>query len=205
MQRFRFLLVAPLVIALLAGCDVIFTWSPVSGLRGEPTPEEALASGDKEAMAEAYASIRDEAFSTTDGDLELLAAQLALELSGLPDVMTDLLAGDIDFADGLTPENEAALNDLIAALDASYVSDAAALYPEADGDGGDLDATDYLMGALAVLADVTVAEGGDVSDVSAGEVTGATDLLAGYLATADPGDPSYNLVNDLNNFLLGLV
>ena len=215
MERLRPLLVGAAILALLAGCDAIFTTNLFSWAQRDPAnmsldqrinyAEEALASGDPAAISDAYDAIKGDAAASTDGDLQLLAAQLALELSGLPDIMTDLLdPNGIDFAAGMTPANEAALEAVIAGLDAAYLAEAAAFYTQADGNQGSLDATDYLMGALAVLANVTIASGGDITPLVPGDVVVATDLLAGYLATADPADESYDIVNQLQTTLLGL-
>ena len=80
------------VLIVLIGCQAVFTFSPVSFLQRDPSKlsldqkktyaEDALASGDSDAMLAAYNAIKDDATGSTDGELNLLAAKLAMELSG---------------------------------------------------------------------------------------------------------------------------
>jgi hypothetical protein len=206
-------LIAAIALALLSGCDAIFTYSALSGLQRDPADmpldqrvkyaEDALASGDEGAIADAYDAIKDDAASSSDGDLQLLAGELALELSGINDAFDDLINMDLG---GTMAENETYINQLVASLDASFVSDSAGLYQQADINGGDLSGTDYMLGALAILAAAVAdpAQGnGDVGTLASTDpgVVAAIAFLAAAQAALPPDDPSFALLQDFDDFL----
>jgi hypothetical protein len=197
-----------LLVPLLVGCEFIFTSSVLSFAQRDPSKmtleqqinfaRDALASGDTGAMTDAYDALKGEAATTSDGDLQLLTGQLAMELCGLSDFLDDILVGDIDFSD--TPlNNQTAVETAVAGLDAAYRAEAAVLYTAAESNGADMDATDYLIGAIVLLSQEVATEG---SLLAAGDA--AETFLGGYLATADPADPSYELIDELNTFLLAI-
>jgi hypothetical protein len=88
-----------LVLVLIASCQQIFTFSPLSFLQRDPSklpPEQqiayaegALASGDAETMAVAYNLIN----GSDDPNVALLASDLAIGASGLTDALTTALGG----------------------------------------------------------------------------------------------------------------
>lgn len=192
MVRWTLVLIA---LAGLLACEGIFTTSLATPFAGEPTPEEALASGNRSAMEDAYKKMKDDAASSSDGDEQLLAGQLAMELSGLSDLFYDVLADDIDFSKD-EAYNQAAIDAAVADLDAGYLSEAAAFYSLADANGADMDATDYLIGGVLLLA----AEVESTGTLTAATGDAAFNFLDAYLATADPADASYEIVAELRDF-----
>ena len=208
MERLRPVVAAAAALLLLSGCDIIFTTSPLAFLQRDPADmsleqrvyyaEQALASGDEGAMRDAYDAIKADAAASSDGDLQLLAGQLALGLSGINDTLDDLI--NIDFGAPLAA-NQAYINQMVAALNATYVGEAAGFYQDADANAGDLGGADYILGALAILADATVAGGGDVDTLVAADVNPAILFLTSAQTSLGPDDPSYGLVTDFLAFL----
>lgn len=211
MERLRPVAAAALILALLAGCDTIFTASPVSFLQRDPDDmspeqrtkfaEDALASGDPEAIEDAYDAIKDDASSSTDGDLQLLAAQLALELAGISDVLDDLV--NIDF-DATLADNLTYINGLVAAMNATYLGESADFYQQADTNGGGLGGEDYIIGALAILAESTVVDGAsNVDNLTSGSpgVVDAIAFLTSGQTAVGADDPSYELMSSFLAFL----
>lgn len=93
---------------ILSGCQALFTYSPVAFLKRNPAnltedekiqyAEYALAGGDETAIAAIYDVLKEEATDSTDADLTFMAAQLALDLSGMPEVLDEILTSFIDLA-----------------------------------------------------------------------------------------------------------
>ena len=93
---------------ILSGCQALFTYSPVAFLKRTPAnltedekiqyAEYALAGGDETAIAAIYDVLKEEATDSTDADLPFMAAQLALDLSGMPEVLDEILTSFIDLA-----------------------------------------------------------------------------------------------------------
>ena len=79
-----------LVLMTLAGCQDIFTYTPLKGLQRDPSTlsasqrlvyaQEALASGDKEAMQAAYNAIKND----TSPDAVHLTAELGISFPVCP-------------------------------------------------------------------------------------------------------------------------
>jgi hypothetical protein len=207
MRRLRPFLVGAAVLALLVGCDTIFTTSPLSWARRDADSKsleqrvndakDALASGKTDEIADAYDAIKDDVAG--DGDLELLAGQLTLALSGINDTFDDL--SNIDFTDTFA-ETQSYVNGLVAVLSAPYVQDSASFYADASAHGGDFTGTDYILGAMAMLADATItAGGGDIGNLGAAEVASARTLLTTGQGALPPDDPSYQVISDFAAFL----
>jgi hypothetical protein len=107
-------------------------------------------------MAEAYQLVKD------DPNNQLLAADLALELSGIPDVMVQMIE-DLDTITGMTTgtEIEDYLDDFLSSADAGYASAAAAHFSAAlAADPDQLSGQDMILGALCVAFSEAEAEGG---------------------------------------------
>jgi hypothetical protein len=154
------------LLALLAGCQAVFTYSPLSFLQRDPADlppdqqvswaEQALASGDPQAMAQAYDLVKG------DPDQAYLAASLAAELSGVTQALADAIA-DLATISGWGwtsgAEAEAYLDAFLASIVPSYTEAAGALFgtlvAEAvlAGNPGDLSGTDMLVGALCLAFD----------------------------------------------------
>ena len=105
---FLFILVGFAII--LGSCQQVFTRSLFSFLQRDPSTlspeqqliwaENALASGDPAIIKQAYDVLKDAAAdSPANGELNYMAANLALELSGIPDMLTQLMNDDISLVD----------------------------------------------------------------------------------------------------------
>ncbi len=208
------------VLLALAGCQVLFTTSPLSFLQRDPSklpPEQkisyaqdALAGGDTGAMARAFDAIQAEAAAPgADPELTYLAAQLAMELSGAPDLAYQVLDGTIELGDQTAAE--AALDTFLASVDGEYINGAADLFAglQAGSDLEVLSPTDLLLGAGCLLfqaADVN----GDVSSLTSADVAPAKAFAAAGLGelTArgiSAGDLAYDLLDQLDTFLGGIL
>jgi hypothetical protein len=83
---------------ILTGCEQVFTYSPLSGLQRDPSTlsddqkrqyaRDALDSGDDSAVQEAYELLKD----STDPEDQSLAVDLAIESSGVTDVILTLVS-----------------------------------------------------------------------------------------------------------------
>ena len=197
-------------LVVLAGCEMIFSTSFLTSLQREPSnmsldqkqqyARDALASGDRDAISKAYDALRADALASDDGELELLAARLAMELSGLPDVINELLAGNIDFTQSVAA-NELALNALFDSLDDAYLADAAAFYMEATDatHGATLGSGDYLIAAIALLADIA----GDPADLATVAINpGAADAVKTLTAAGVLAYPDSTVLAELDSFML---
>ncbi len=142
----------PLAGLLLAGCEQVFTFSPVSSLQrpvSSMTPgqqiafgQDALASGDKAKMAEAYGVL---SANTGSMDAQYTAARIGVELSGVPLLVVQVIAGHVAMP--------AAAEDLTGFISSNNLSPdfligAAANLFVAGSLGETLTPTDFLMGAL---------------------------------------------------------
>jgi hypothetical protein len=211
MERLRLLAAAFAVAALFGGCDAIFTTSPVSFLQRDPDnmsldqrinyARDALASGDEDAIADAYDAIKDDAVASTDSELHLLAAELALALSGLESALDHLL--NIDFALALAGENATYINGLVALLDGTYAGESADFYQSAAAQpDAALAGADYILGAVALLADATITfGGGDVETLGSADVNDILLFLQAGQTAVGADDPSYQLITDFADFL----
>jgi hypothetical protein len=158
---------AMLVFFICTGCQNVFTFSPFSGLQRDPSnmsPEQkkqyaldALSSGDAESMGEAYDAIADLLADDPDnGELHLLAADLAIGASGVGDLMNsiDPESGSPDMdslLEGLDTDLLAGVDDHVAAAenagetpsDSQYINAGAALVADAADDSGSFDDIDW--------------------------------------------------------------
>ncbi|MBN2050228.1 MAG: hypothetical protein JW760_07260 [Spirochaetales bacterium] len=159
------------VLALLGGCQQVFTYSvfeelgwqrDVSTLPPEQKiayGESALASGDTTAMEEAYNALGDLLAATTaadDPELYTLAAELAIGASGLMDTLTGALAA--------LEEETVDIEALFEALDTDLLSDAVDLVEALDAAEADI-SPDLYVNAAAALLIVTVDEAGGFENI----------------------------------------
>jgi hypothetical protein len=156
-------------IILLAGCEQIFTYSPiaflqrpVSGMTTEQQikfGQDALASGDDAKMAEAYAAL---AGNTASGDSQYTAAQLGIELSGIPDFLWDVVNGAIvdlpSSADSTDFAAFAAANN----IQPAYLAQAAANLQNAAALGETLEPMDYIMGSFGLVIEAATQPDGSI-------------------------------------------
>jgi len=105
----RIALILTLTSVLFFGCERVFTTSPFAFLQRDPSTytdeqarsyaENALASGNEAAMAEAFGLLAD----STDPETQLIAVELALGAAGMETVLTGLV-GSLA-AEGSDPES----------------------------------------------------------------------------------------------------
>lgn len=137
-KKFFFYIAAAGALLLLlfsAGCQRVFTFSPFSGLQRDPATmsadqqaqyaQDVLAGGDTEAMAEAYALIENLLVNDPEnGELHLLAADLAIGASGLGTLVSNIDPesgfSDLDaLTEGLNTELLSGVGNHIAVAEAS--------------------------------------------------------------------------------------
>ncbi len=193
---------------LLAGCQAIFTYSPVAALQrpaASLSPEarltlgqDALASGDKTAMADAWAALKGD----TSTEAVYTTAQLGIELSGVPTLLLKAAADPTGIAASFT-NIQAFIADNN--LDPNYLVDAAARLQNVDASVA-LTPTDYAMGALGIVLGGT---GGtwDVTTASPASVTAATTFFQGAVdgaASLPADDPLRTFVDSFSSYIAGL-
>jgi hypothetical protein len=203
-------LVSLIVLFLVSGCQGIFTYSPLTFLQRPPsslTPaarltyaQDALASGDKDAMKSAYDAIKDD----PGADASCTTAQLGIELSGVPtlllQVATDASAVSTDLNDisGFIAEK---------GLDPAYLVDAAARLQAVDATV-ELTPMDYALGALGMLLGSAQATTGtwDITSPSvdtAPAVAFFTQAVGGAASLPDT-DPLKAFITSFDAYLTGL-
>jgi hypothetical protein len=188
-----------LLFLFLAGCEAVFTTSLLSFARRDPSKlspeaqvvwaEEALASGDPEAMAAGYKLVKD------DPNNQLLAADLALELSGVPEVMRDMIE-DLDTITSMTlpGEIEDYLDDFVSSLDDSYTAAAGGHFATAlAADPSELSGQDMILGALCVAFAEADAEGG----FGAATFDETQTFVGDCIAALPPDDPALDILDTI--------
>jgi len=143
------------LLLLLASCEQMFTYSPLSWAQRDPADlsdaqkiayaESVLGSGDTDAMADAYDAIKD----SSDPDTQLLASQLAIGASGLNEAIQDALA-DFDSLESGT----ASINDYLNTIDDVMLQNAIDAMDAAEADSDtkdDITQEEYLVTAAAIL------------------------------------------------------
>ena len=200
------------VLALLGGCQAIFTFSPLSGLQRDPadmSPEQrltyahdALASGDKDAMLAAYNAI----LGDTSADAQYTAAQLGIELSGVPTILLEIANDPSTVTTQLN-----AIDAFITAhnLDPAFMVAAAGQLANAAAAGMPLATMDYAMGAMGILlgGEQSLYGDWDVSNIVAGGDPGGPAVKAAavaFLATAVANVASLPSGDSLKDFITQL-
>lgn len=185
-------------VSLLASCQAVFTFSPLSFLQRNPADlsaaqqvsfaQEALASGDSAAVAAAYETIAAQAEANpNDPAIQYLAGQLALEVSGVGAVFDSLLAGVGGGGGDLLDIDPA----MLSGINQDVLGQAGAYLLAADSLDADLTSTDYLVGAVGLMVAGTP-DGGDVVGSAADNPN--ADAAAAFLAAGvdelPEGDPA---------------
>jgi len=151
-------------LVVLAGCEAIFTFSPVGFLQTPPANmsaeqlagfgADALSSGDPVAMAAALDAIN--ALIAAGGlsdaqiaDLSLAGGGLAIDLSGIGDVLQGVLQGDVALNDFAI--FDAALADL--GVDLALLSSGGDLLLGADAGGAELNSSLLALAAIGLIVD----------------------------------------------------
>jgi hypothetical protein len=200
-----FLLLA--AVFVLGGCQAIFTFSPLSGLQRDPSSmppgqrleyaKQALASGDTTAMKKAYDAIKND----SSADAQYTAAQLGIELSGIPTALLDAVSNSGNLTNDLNT-----INNFIAAhnLDPNYMVAAAVQLAAAKAAGAVLTTMDYAMEAMGQVLSFTGGTwnipgvpGGTGVTVANGDFHNAVTNVVSLPA----GDPLKVFINDLDFYL----
>lgn len=204
-----FFLCAVLILLSLAGCEQIFTYSPLTFAQrpvSSLTPEQqlafgenALASGNTQLMVDALAALQ----NTNTPDAQYLASQLGVELSGVPDVLTGVLDGTITVPTELTPttvEDFIHQND----LQPQYLIDASANLLNAQALDHPLEPTDYVMGGLGLALGAATQQPDGTYDFTNANLAPAEAFIAEGLASlgdVPPSDPNYQLLSNMQTLL----
>ena len=169
------LIIAVSIVFILLGCEQFFTYSPIAFLQRPVSDlpleqqirygEDALASGDAGAMAAAYEELNAE---TGSADAQYVAAQIAIELSGMPEFILAVM--DLE---AMNPENELTLEltenpeGFLAfveenGLDPGYLAQAVDNLQNAQSLGIALEPMDYMMGALGLVIAAATQDDGEL-------------------------------------------
>ena len=212
-----------ILLLFMWGCQAIFTYSPLSLLQRDPSTlsagaqktyaEDALASGDSEAIAKAYSSITTLlADNPDDPELNLLAAKLGVEVSGVPKLIDQIVQGELDLSD---PTALSVVSDFInsSGVDPSVMVQAGEYYKAADANGGELSSTDYIMGSLGILLSAAEDASGSTNDFSSlgtpdtwsstaqSEAQTAVDFLNEGLAGLPADDPTRSILEGFSGYI----
>jgi hypothetical protein len=156
MKRYRVLVYALLAV-ILASCQQVFTYSPLSSFQRDPADVMADMSTsqkaeyaqnllDQEADAADLAVVYEEISSAagTDPELNLLAANLAVGASGLNEAMASVLE---TVGGGGTPEFE----DILASLDMGMLANVQTHFSVAVDSGSEIAANEYVNASAALI------------------------------------------------------
>ena len=200
---------------LLFGCEQFFTYSPIKFLQRPVSSltleqqiqygEDALASGDAGKMTVAYMNLTTE---TGSGDAQYIAAQLAIELSGVPEFLLEALYSDSGLTLKLTEDPDGFLAFVEEnGLDPDYLAQAAANLQNAQSLGIALEPMDYLMGTLGLLIGAATQEDGslDFLDLDADKVDEMVDFITQDAANAlmeslSETDPMVYLLTEIQDY-----
>jgi hypothetical protein len=205
LPRFLTLALTPLI---LLGCEAVFTYTPLKFLQRPPSSltaeerltygENALASGDTQAMIDAYEALDKD----TSDAAQYLAAQLAIEISGI----SDLLLGVVDGSTTLPTSGDTKtltdwLDDNGGEATATYL--AAAGEKLLDADPAQLTTMDYVYGSLGLALEAATQNDGtiDFTKADADKLDDAQAFVQGALTGMSPDDPSYSFLSSYNDFL----
>jgi hypothetical protein len=189
---------------LLAGCEQIFTFSPIAFLAtpvSQMNPEQqinygkdALASGDDAKMAEAYTAL---SANTSSGEAQYTAALLGAELSGVPEFISKIILGDTSLSFPSSTDSADFMTFLAAnGLQAEYLVQAAGNFQAAQALGETLEATDVILAAFGLVLDAATQTDGtiDFAAIDPGKITEAQDFITtastAILAALPPTDPT---------------
>lgn len=183
MKRYRVLVYALLAV-ILASCQQVFTYSPLSSFQRDPADVMANMSTDQKAeyaqnlldqeadaadLAVAYEEISSAA--GTDPELNLLAANLAVGASGLNEAMTSVLE---TVGGGGTPEFE----DILASLDMGMLANVQTHFSVAVDSGSEIAPNEYVNASAALILTLATDTNSD----------GVPDDFSGTFTSIDSGE-----------------
>jgi hypothetical protein len=187
------------VLMILAGCQDIFTYTPLKGLQRDPSTlsseqqlvyaQDALASGDRDAMLAAYNAIK----TDTGDDAVHLTAELGIELSGVPGLINDAVTDESTLTGSGTT-----IADYIAAhpgVDPALMIAGGQSINTLAGAGYPVSTNDRLLGAIGLAMAVSQPTY-DLTGVPVASLQSAIDLIAPLVASGD------TFATSLNNYLM---
>jgi hypothetical protein len=201
-----------MLLVSLAGCQAVFTYTPLTFLQRPPSSlppaqqleyaQNALASGDKSAMAAALLVIQNDPSPAA----QYTAAELGIEVSGVPQLLLDVVNG----TQNLTSESSiAAYMNGTSGVQPGYLIDAAARVANlAATDPSALQPMDYVYGALGLALDAADTNGTiDFTTIVPGDPkpTAALAFINTAIATLPPGDPTQAFLSGFASTFAGFV
>jgi hypothetical protein len=201
-------------LVLLAGCQQLFTYSPVTFLQtpaSRMTPDQqltfgqdALASGDTARMADAFTVLTTQ---TSSGDAQLLAGKLGAELSGVPAFILDLSAG----VEPMPVDGSALLAAIQGrGLTLEYLAQAGANVANAEALGTALSPEDYILGSIGLAMQAAYDKNGSYTDstgLAPADIAAAVALAdAGVTSVSSlpPTSPLVSLMSQFQTYISGL-
>lgn len=187
-----------LVLVILTGCQDIFTYTPLKGLQRDPSTlsaqqrlvyaQDALASGDKNAMLAAYNAIKND----TSPDAVHLTAELGIELSGVPALINDAITNESTLTGSGTT-----IADYIAAhpgTDPALMIAGGQSIEALAAAGYDVTTNDRLLGAIGLAMAASQSQGYNLGTppLAPGSLQTAIDLIAPLVASGDTFAKSLN-------------
>ena len=169
MKKYRYIhiLMSILIVVGLFGCQDVFTYSPFEAFQRDPSAlppeqkkqyaESALASGSVDEMNEAYTAIKDMADQNpNDGELQLLAADLAMGASGMGEItdsISELISSGTTEDTAENPEQSLdTFEKLIEDLDEEKLGAVATYVDVAEKAGTEIESSQYVNAGMAVAA-----------------------------------------------------
>jgi hypothetical protein len=211
MKRVLPLACAALAVLALAGCEGIFTYSPLAVFQRAPSDlsaaervtyaEDALASGDEQTMQDAYDAIKGD----TSPEASYAAAELAIELSNIPDLFVQMVSGDVTMP---TSGDSSSITDYLdqTGVEPELLIAAAAKLQASDP--ADLTAMDYVYGTLGLALDAAQQPDGTYSftpaDMDVDKLVEAQVFMESAIDTMPVDDPMYAFLSSYNTYIQSL-
>lgn len=204
---------AAAIIATLGGCERVFTYSPFESLQRNPAnmsadqqvtfAQDALSSGDPEAMADAFALLS----TSEDPETQLVAVDLALGAAEVETVLTGLLSSGIEESE----DPVAALEEILAGFteeDVALLGSAADLLDSSVSGGSEPTAEQYAFVAVGLIV-VAASEAGGVEELGSVEegsdaalaVEAATTYLQQAATLLEESGESADILSGFEGFL----
>ncbi len=186
-------------LVFLSSCEAVFTFSPLKAFATDPSKmspaqqvayaEQALASGNVDAMTSAYNAIKD----STDPSTQLLAGELAFNISGATNVVTQAL-GVVASGGSLS-----SVQSELQSINTSLVSAGAQDIVAADNAGVPVSDTQYAVAAASLAASAAAQAGGysNLSSLTSGQPGYADYQLAKTLSAKITSPSLSSAINDL--------
>jgi hypothetical protein len=200
------LLIVPIFLMLLGGCEQIFTYSPLTWAQRDPSnlpieqriayAEAALSGGDAATLKAAYDAIK----NNTDPDVQYLAAKVAVGASGLNEAVSTAFSS-VDSIEDLNPD------EILDSIDSTWITNAETSLLSAHINGAHIAAEDYLTVTAMLLIKDAKANGNTFEDLGVFDLTdpanadsGGTDIQKAAFFFQESGYSADNM-----DSLIGLI